>query len=93
MTDKEEILKAKRAAFDKWNRSRYHNHTLSGDELAWSAWREAIANYLQTYLDEDSELSDRCLITINRGWAKKRVRYLRTELPIRADAREGRDEG
>jgi hypothetical protein len=77
VSDKIEILKAERAAFDEWNRARYHNHSISGDGLAWSAWQAGIAHYLKDQLDENSDLSDRCLITMSRGWAKKMIRAFR----------------
>jgi hypothetical protein len=79
MTDKDEILKDERAAFNAWSRTRYHNKTINGDELAWAAWRAAISNHLREQLDEDSDLPDECLITMSRRWAKKIIQALRGE--------------
>jgi hypothetical protein len=52
VNDKQEIIKSTRQAFEKWNRTRYHNRTISGDELAWQAWQAAILNDRKEQLAE-----------------------------------------
>jgi hypothetical protein len=77
MSAKDFILKNTRAEFDKWNRTRYYNRTLQTDAVAWEAWKAAIVNYLQTELDDDPDLSDKCSITLSRSAAKLEIRTLR----------------
>lgn len=78
MSDKQEIIKRIREEFDKWNRTRYHNRTISGDELAWMAWQAALLADREETLSELEP--DAYMATNPKHWIKKEISALRGSL-------------
>lgn len=80
MSDSNGILAEIRKRFDTWNRTNYHNRTITGDERAWEAWRAAILTDRQVEL-ADLEPEDYQAVH-PKHWLRKEIATLKKSLGI-----------
>ena len=74
MSDKPMILETAKKQFKTWYKTLYHNKTIHGEQLAWSAWRSAIIQDRKEMLANLEPEDYQAVLT--KRWMRKEVSAL-----------------